>query len=67
MPPVPEGVLEFPLHSLHVRILHQEGRTQLAELTDLDLSRTVLKGRWEQGATFLKSIWQQLTLIYFYI
>ena len=43
MSPVPEGVLEFPLHSLHVRILHQEGRTQLAEFTDLDLSGTVLK------------------------
>ena len=29
---VPEGVLELPLHRLHVRILHQEGPAQLAEL-----------------------------------
>ena len=29
----PEGVLQLLLHRLHVRVLDQEGGTQLAELT----------------------------------
>ena len=29
----PEGVLQLLLHCLHVRVLHQEGGAQLAELT----------------------------------
>jgi hypothetical protein len=38
----PEGVLELPLHGLHVGVLHQEGGAQLAELPELDLARSVL-------------------------
>ena len=39
---MPESVLELPLHGLDVRILHQEGGTQLTELGKLDLSGAVL-------------------------
>merc|ERR1711994_285503 len=38
----PEGVLQFLLHRLHVRVLDQEGGTQLAELTEFNLSRAIL-------------------------
>merc|ERR1712172_134504 len=38
----PESVLELPLHGLDVRILHQEGGTQLTELSKLNLSGAVL-------------------------
>ena len=41
MSPLPERVLELPLHSLHIRILDQEGRTQLAELSELNLPGAV--------------------------
>ena len=39
---IPEGVLELPLHGLHVGVLHQEGAAQLTELPELDLSGPVL-------------------------
>ena len=39
---VPEGILEFPLHGLHVGVLNKEGGTELAELSKLDLSGPVL-------------------------
>jgi len=38
----PESVLKLPLHGLDVRILHQEGGTQLTELSKLNLSGAVL-------------------------
>merc|ERR1711982_76587 len=38
----PESILEFPLHGLHVRILHQECGTRLAELSKFNLTRTIL-------------------------
>ena len=44
----PEGVLELPLHGLHVGVLHEEGGAQLAELTELDLARAVLVDLGEQ-------------------
>ena len=39
---LPESIFKFPLHGLHVGILHQEGGTQLAELSELDLAGAVL-------------------------
>ena len=39
---LPESIFKFPLHGLHVGILHQEGGAQLAELSELDLSGAVL-------------------------
>merc|ERR1711988_1230593 len=48
------GVAAVPLLSvcgwklLHVRVLHQEGGAQLAELADLDLARAVLIDLFEQ-------------------
>merc|ERR1719232_1725648 len=38
----PEGVLQLPLHGLHVGVLHQESGAQLAELSELNLSGPVL-------------------------
>merc|ERR1712109_370452 len=38
----PECVLQLPLHGLHVRVLDQEGGTELTELSDLNLSRAIL-------------------------
>ena len=37
----PEGVLQLFLHGLNVRILHQEGGTQLTELGELNLAGAV--------------------------
>ena len=39
---LPESIFKFPLHGLHVGILHQEGGAQLAELSELDLTGAVL-------------------------
>ena len=39
---LPESIFKFPLHGLHVGILHQEGGAQLAELSELDLAGAVL-------------------------
>merc|ERR1711972_883595 len=38
----PECVLQLPLHGLHVRVLDQEGGTELTELSYLNLTRAVL-------------------------
>ena len=38
----PEGILQLPLHGLHVRVLDEEGGAELAELPDLDLAGAVL-------------------------
>merc|ERR1711875_178106 len=38
----PESILEFPLHGLHVRILHQECGTKLTKFPKLNLIRTIL-------------------------
>ena len=38
----PEGILEFSLHGVNVRILHQELGAQLTELSELNLTRTIL-------------------------
>merc|ERR1712109_232799 len=37
-----ESVFKFPLHGLHVGVLHQEGGAQLTELSELDLAGAVL-------------------------
>ena len=39
---LPESIFKFPLHGLHVGILHQEGGTQLTELGELNLPGAVL-------------------------
>merc|ERR1719370_2536622 len=39
---MPECVLQLPLHGLHVRVLDQEGGTELTELSYLNLTRAVL-------------------------
>merc|ERR1719251_404880 len=51
----PESVLELPLHCLHVRILHQEGGTQLTELSKLNLSGAVLVNLEQQLLELLLS------------
>ena len=48
MSPLPERVLELPLHSLHVRILHQEGGAQLTELPNFYLPGAVFVNLEEQ-------------------
>merc|ERR1719434_347608 len=42
MPLRPECVLQLPLHGLHVRVLDQEGGTELTELSYLNLTRAIL-------------------------
>ena len=39
---VPESIFQLPLHCLHVGVLHQEGGTQLTELSKLDLTGAIL-------------------------
>ena len=39
---LPECILQLPLHGLHVRILNQKCGTKLAELSKLNLTRTIL-------------------------
>merc|ERR1719370_592550 len=39
---MPECVLQLPLHGLHVRVLDQEGGTELTELSNLNLTRAIL-------------------------
>ena len=39
---LPESIFKLPLHGLHVRVLHQEGGAQLAELGKLDFAGTIL-------------------------
>ena len=39
---IPESILEFPLHCLHVRVLNKEGGAELTELSKLDLAGPVL-------------------------
>ena len=38
----PECIFELPLHGLHVRVLHKEGGTKLAKLSELNLARAIL-------------------------
>merc|ERR1719357_2361143 len=37
-----ESILQLPLHGLHVRVLHQECGTKLAEFSKLNLTRAIL-------------------------
>ena len=52
---MPESVLELPLHGLDVRVLHQEGGTQLTELSKLNLSGAVLVNLEQQLLELLLS------------
>ena len=49
----PESVLQLPLHSLHIRVLDQEGGTELTELSYLNLTRAVLVDLLEEGLQLL--------------
>merc|ERR1719153_1820322 len=51
----PECILEFSLHGLHIRILHQECSTKLTEFPDFDLSRTILIDLLKEILEFLLS------------
>merc|ERR1712243_224498 len=51
----PESILEFPLHGLHVRILYQECGTKLAELSKLNLTRTILINLCKEFFKFILS------------
>ena len=50
---IPEGVLQLPLHGLHVGVLHQEGAAQLTELPELNLSGPVLVNLHQKLLEFL--------------
>ena len=49
----PECVLQLPLHGLHVRVLDQEGGTELTELSNLNLTRAILVDLLEEGLQLL--------------
>merc|ERR1712109_56528 len=49
----PECVLQLPLHGLHVRVLDQEGGTELTELSDLNLTRAILVDLLEERLQLL--------------
>merc|ERR1719370_1617804 len=50
---MPECVLQLPLHGLHVRVLDQEGGTELTELSYLNLTRAILVDLLEEGLQLL--------------
>ena len=49
----PECVLQLPLHGLHVRVLDQEGGTELTELSYLNLTRAILVDLLEERLQLL--------------